>query len=73
MGYMAYNGEASVVPVAINTFYNITCLSILVKKKDSNDYTSTDSYGDLITVENPTVDDYKPAGQIVLDRIKESI
>jgi len=72
LGYMVYKTGATVLPVAIDTFYNLSWMDYFAKKrrvivtilppmKDS----------EIATALEPTVEDYRHSGQLVLDRIGE--
>ena len=72
LGYMVHKTDATVIPAAINTFYNMNSLEYFGRRRRVViTILPPMTVSDLITSEHPNVDDFKAAGQIVLDRIKE--
>lgn len=72
LGYMVYVTGATVVPIAINTFYNVTWREFFKRKKKVIITVLKPMYEkDLITKTNPGVEEFRGASQKVLDRIKE--
>jgi 1-acyl-sn-glycerol-3-phosphate acyltransferase len=72
LGYMVYKTGAKVLPVAIDTFYNLSW-SDYFKRKRKVIVTILPplSENEIATVLEPTVEDYRHTSQIVLDRIQE--
>ena len=74
LGFLAYETEATVVPVVINTLYGVSFLDfILRRKKVVVEVLKPMTIDDMITVEEPTVEDFKHGTQVVLDRIQEKL
>lgn len=72
LGYMVHVTGATVVPVAINTFYNITAREFfLSKRKLVLTVLPPISPQEIISVPSPQVEDFRRGSQVVLDRIKE--
>ena len=72
MGFMVYETGATVVPIAIDTFFNITAWEYFgLKRKVKITILPPMSVSDLISAEAPIVEDFKLAGQKVLDKIGE--
>ncbi len=74
LGYMVYVTGATVVPVAVNTFFNMTALDyFLRRRKVVMTVLPPMKAKELIDAQNPDVEDFRSAGQKVLDRIKEAL
>lgn len=74
LGYMVYATKATVVPVAINTFFNMSPLEYFLARRKVIMTILPPMYPkEVIDVESPTVEDFRFAGQKVLDRIKEAL
>lgn len=72
LGFLAYETEAVIVPIVINTFYNIKFLEfILRKRKVTIKILKPIKYSEMIFSEEPEVEDFKHASQIILDKIGE--
>jgi 1-acyl-sn-glycerol-3-phosphate acyltransferase len=71
LGYLVHETGAIVVPVAIDTLYNISWSDFLLRRREVKISILKPMYKEeLINMENPTVDDYRYASQIVMDKIK---
>lgn len=71
LGYMVYETGAQVVPIAINTFYNLSWHEFLLRKrKVVVTILPPVQKSELFQTSEPLVDDYRHASQIILDRIK---
>lgn len=74
MGYLAYKTNATVVPLAINTFYNLSLKDFLLRrKKITITVLPPISSRDLINTSNPQVSDFQKAGDLVLEKIRKVI
>lgn len=74
LGYLVYVSEATVIPIAINTFFNISWLDFLKKsRKVRIKIGKPIRANELIPTElkNPEADDFRHISQIVLNRSKE--
>jgi 1-acyl-sn-glycerol-3-phosphate acyltransferase len=71
LGYMVHTTGATVVPLAINTFFNMSASEyFLRRRKVIMTILPAMHQKELIDIQNPTVEDYRNAGQKVLDRIQ---
>ena len=73
LGYLAYASRATIVPIAIDTFYNLSWREFLTRKRKV-----TLKVGDPISPSNimqldraPAVEDFKHAAQSLLDKSRE--
>lgn len=74
LGYMTHTTGAVVVPVAINTFFNMSARQYFFRKrKVTMTILPPMTTKELIDVKHPTVEDYRMAGQMVMDKIGEEI
>lgn len=72
LGYMVHTTGAVVIPVAINTFFNMSAKQYFFRRrKVVLTILPAMDQKELIDVQYPNVEDYRIAGQKVLDRIKE--
>lgn len=70
LGYLVHTTEATVVPIAINSFYHMTFRDFITRKrKIVVTVCKPMTKNEIITVENPTVEDFRAASKKVLDRI----
>lgn len=75
LGYMVYTTGATVVPIAIDTFFNMSWRDFLTRQrkviiKIGKPIKAGKIISHKIDVHDLTVDDYHNASQIVLDKIK---
>ena len=69
---MVYNTGATVVPVVVDTFFNLSFRDfILRRRKVVISILKPLSKNEIINVENPEVLDFQRATQVVIDRMKE--
>ena len=77
LGYLVYTTSATVVPVAISTFFNISSVDFFLRRhKVVITIGKSMSAGDIIQLHQnpePTVDDFRNVSQVVLDRVREMI
>lgn len=74
LGFLAFETKATVVPVAINTFYGLDWkVFFLRKKKVIIDVLKPISYKELFGTDEPIVDDFRMASQIVMDVIRDNL
>lgn len=73
LGYMTFYSSATVVPIAINTFYNLSWKEFFSRKRKViiTILPSIDSK-DLFTTNNPKVGDFQNASRIVLEKIEKT-
>ena len=72
LGYLVHTTNACVIPIAIETFFNISFTDFLrFHRKVILTVGKPFCKEELFTTSTPSVDDYQHAGQIVLDRIKQ--
>ncbi|HEY0221080.1 MAG TPA: lysophospholipid acyltransferase family protein [Candidatus Paceibacterota bacterium] len=72
LGYMIYETQVPIVPIVINTFYGISFLDYLLRrKKVVITVLPVIKSEEIINTDNPTVEDYKKASQFVMDKIGE--
>lgn len=72
LGYMTYITGATVVPIAIDTFFNISVIDFfLMRRKVVITVGAPLHERELLSTTAPTVDDFRHAGEIVLEKIKE--
>ena len=74
LGYMVYTTKAAVLPVVIDTFFNITILNSLTsRRKIKITILKPISANELMTTQIPGVEDFRLASQVVMDRIREKL
>ncbi len=74
LGYMAYVTGATVIPVAIDTFFNMSWTEYLSRRRKVIITVLPPVYADkIINCKNPSVEDFRNAGQKVLDKIKSTL
>ncbi len=74
LGYMVSATEATVVPIAIDTFFNISWMDFIMrKKKVTLTVLKPMTKDEVMPVQTPTVEDCQAGSQKVLDRIREVI
>lgn len=74
LGYLAYMTGATVVPVAIDTFFNISTWDFFTfRRKVVLTVGKPMTSSEIISAPNPTVEDFRAGGQKVLDRIREAL
>jgi 1-acyl-sn-glycerol-3-phosphate acyltransferase len=72
LGYMVYNTNATVIPVVIDTMYNISWLDFFLRRRTLKiNILKPMHKEDLLSVSSPVVEDYQHASQIVMNRIQE--
>ncbi|MFA7216867.1 MAG: lysophospholipid acyltransferase family protein [Candidatus Paceibacterota bacterium] len=72
LGYLIYATNAIVVPISINTFYNISFRYYLTRKKKVIIKVGIPMLkSQLFNTDNPNVEDFRGASQKVLDKIGE--
>lgn len=70
LGYMVYDSKATVVPVAIDTFFNISWMDFLLRRRKVRMTILKPILGkDLIKTKNPSVEDYQNLSNEVLSKI----
>jgi 1-acyl-sn-glycerol-3-phosphate acyltransferase len=78
LGYMVYITGATVVPIAINTFFNLNIFDFFKNVFTRNRKVIITvlppiKHNKLIDKNQPSVEDFRHAGQVVLDKIKEFV
>ena len=72
LGYMVYKTGAKVLPVAIDTFYNLSWADYFRRKrKVIVTILPPLTENEIATALEPTVEDYRYTSQFVMDRIQE--
>jgi 1-acyl-sn-glycerol-3-phosphate acyltransferase len=72
LGYMVYKTGATVLPVAIDTFYNLSWYDYFRRKrKVIVTILKPLTENEIATALEPTVEDYRHTSQLVLDKIGE--
>jgi 1-acyl-sn-glycerol-3-phosphate acyltransferase len=72
LGYLVHTTGAVVVPVAIDTFFNISLWDFLTcQRKVVITICKPMTRDELVSTSHPTVEDYRSVGQKVLERIDE--
>lgn len=72
LGYMVHTTGATVIPVAINTFFNISFFEYFTARRKVILTILPPMFPkEVIDIKDPDVEDFRSAGQKVLDRIKE--
>lgn len=71
MGYLVHRTGATVVPIAIDTFFNMSILDFFGRhRRVTIRVLPPLTRPDLFTTLSPEVEDYRHAGDIVLDKIR---
>jgi len=74
LGYLVYTTGATVVPIAIDTFFHMTWWEFLTRQRKVVITVCKPLYKEeLVTTNNPEVEDYRACSQKVLDIIKEKL
>lgn len=74
LGYMVYTTGAIVVPISINTFFNMSWKEYFFRRRKVAITVLSPLYLDeLITTSDPSAEDFRRAGQIVLDKIVKAL
>lgn len=74
LGYLVHTTGATVVPIAINSFYHMTFKDFIMRKrKIVITVCKPMTKNEIITVENPVVEDFRAASKKVLDKIDLAI
>lgn len=74
LGYLVHTTNATVIPVAIDTFYNLSWKEYLLRKrKVVITICEPMRKNDLFDTTNPKVEHFRNAGEIVLNKIKEKL
>lgn len=78
LGYMVYTTGATVVPIAIDTFFNMSLRDFFTRQrkvviKIGKPIKARKTISNKVDAHDLTVDDYHNASQIVLDKIKEML
>lgn len=74
LGYLIHETGATVVPVAIKTFYNISPKEYFGRKRKVIIYILKPiNSNEVFFPEEPTAEDYRAGTQFVLDRIRENL
>ncbi|MEQ1500440.1 MAG: lysophospholipid acyltransferase family protein [Parcubacteria group bacterium] len=72
MGYLAYRTNATIVPVAINTFFDISFFNFLLRRRKLIVTILPPILPiEIVKIEDPKPEDFKKAGEFVLQRIRE--
>lgn len=70
LGYLVHTTGATVVPIAINSFYGMTFKDFITRKrKIVVTVCKPMTKNEIITAENPAVEDFRAGSKKVLDRI----
>lgn len=73
LGYLSFTSNSPILPISINTFYNLSLLDFFFRRKKLKIFVGKLIYPkDIFTTDNPKVDDFQNASQKVLDIIKEN-
>ena len=74
LGYLVYSTGAAVIPIAIDTFFNMSLVDFFTRKRKVVITILKPMLKDeIINISNPAVEDFKAATQKVLDVIKEKL
>lgn len=74
LGYLIHSTNAMVVPISINTFYNISFWDYFTRKKKVIIKVGIPILrSQLFNTDNPSVEDFRGASQKVLDKIGEGV
>lgn len=74
LGYLAYTTSATVVPVAIDTFFNISFWDFVFRRrKVIITICQPMLSNEVVSVINPKVQDFRDGSQKVLDKIREKL
>jgi 1-acyl-sn-glycerol-3-phosphate acyltransferase len=76
LGYLVYSTGATVVPVTIDTFFNISLIDFLLRRKKVTITVGKPIMPDEIispVIKNPSVLDFQSGAQKVLNNIAEAI
>jgi 1-acyl-sn-glycerol-3-phosphate acyltransferase len=72
LGYMVHKTHTTVVPVAIDTFYNITLKDYFLRKRKVKIQILKPMFArELIRNSEPRVEDYRGISELVMNEIKE--
>ncbi len=73
LGYLSFITSSPVLPISIKTFYNLSLIDFITRRKKVKIFIGDVIYPkDIVNSENPKVDDFQNASQKVLDVIKEN-
>jgi 1-acyl-sn-glycerol-3-phosphate acyltransferase len=74
LGYMTYVSDATVVPIAIDTFFNVSWKDfLLMKRRVTLHVLKPFTKAELFNTDMPVVEDFQRASKMVLDRIGENL
>lgn len=74
LGFLAFESKATVVPITINTFHALSWkVFLLRKRKVIIKILKPLKYSELFGTDEPIVDDYRMASQVVMDIIRDNI
>lgn len=74
LGYLAFESKATVVPIVINTFHALSWkVFLLRRRKVVIEILKPINAEELFGTDQPLVDDYRMASQIVMDKIRDNL
>ena len=74
VGYMIHTTSPTIIPVAIDTFYNLSMKDYFLRRRKVIVTICKPMYkSDLINTDNPGLDDFRGASQKILDVISENL
>lgn len=74
LGFLVYETDATVVPIVINTFFDISAKKYFLRKRKVKIEILKPIFSkDFSRVEEPSVEDYREVSRIVLKRIEEAL
>lgn len=74
LGFLAYQTDATIVPLVIDTFYGLTFIEFITRRiKVTMTILPPIKKGEIINSSEPTVEDFQSASQKVMDKIKKLI
>ncbi|MCX6701696.1 MAG: lysophospholipid acyltransferase family protein [Candidatus Zambryskibacteria bacterium] len=72
LGYLVYTTEAVIVPIAVDTLFNLKFKEFILRQRKVVITVLSPIYKkDIIDLTNPTAEDFRAVSQKVLDRIQE--
>lgn len=76
LGYLVYDTNAIVIPIAIDTFFNMNAWDFFTRRRKvvitvGRPMTRSELFTSPNATTTPLVEDFRHAGQIVLDKIEE--
>lgn len=74
LGYLVYETGATVVPISINTFFNMSWWKYFgMRRKVTITILKPISSSELVVTEEPSVEDYREVSRTVMKRVEENL